>query len=155
MKKRYEVRGMMEWHPVLRAGRGRVKVSFTGGHLAEGCVTPASFTTSDAVVQRVIENSQYFRTGRIRLGSQQADDEPPETPHKKGAPGKLVKKAEAPAAAPAGEATLFDMEFEDTIAASDYLRYKKGVEKTEFFTGQNCIDKAKELGINMKIKKLT
>ena len=67
MKKRYEVRGMMEWHPEFRVGRGRIQVSFTGGHLCGGASTPASYETADPVVQTVIESSAAFRQGRIRL----------------------------------------------------------------------------------------
>lgn len=57
----------MEWHPVFRAGRTRIQVPFTGGHLCGGACTPASYETSDPVVQMVIERSAAFRQGRIRL----------------------------------------------------------------------------------------
>lgn len=67
MKKRYEVRGMMEWHTVFAAGRSRIRVSFIGGHLCGGGSTPAVYETSDPVVQKVIERSGAFRSGRIRL----------------------------------------------------------------------------------------
>ena len=67
IKKRYEVRGMMEWHPVFRAGRTRLQVSFTGGHLCGGACTPAAYETSDSVVQAVIEASAAFRSGRINV----------------------------------------------------------------------------------------
>lgn len=67
MKKRYEVRGMMEWHPVFNVGRTRIAVSFTGGHLCGGGTTPAVFETDNPVVQAVIENSDAFRSNRIRL----------------------------------------------------------------------------------------
>lgn len=63
--KRYEVRGMMEWHPEFRVGRSRLTVPFTGGHLCGGACTPASFETADPVVQIVIEQSAYFRSGMI------------------------------------------------------------------------------------------
>ncbi|MBO5445672.1 MAG: hypothetical protein J5995_10085 [Muribaculaceae bacterium] len=67
MKKRYEVSGMMEWHPVFCIGRTRMRVSFTGGHLCGGGTTPASYETDDPVVQAVIEGSAEFRRKRIRL----------------------------------------------------------------------------------------
>lgn len=68
MRKRYEVTGMMEWHPVFNVGRTRLRVSFTGGHLCGGGTTPAVFETSDPVVQAVIEGSAAFRGNKIRLG---------------------------------------------------------------------------------------
>lgn len=67
MKKRYEVSGMMEWHPVFNIGRTRMRVPFTGGHLCGGGITPATYETSDPVVQAVIEDSAAFRSKRIRL----------------------------------------------------------------------------------------
>lgn len=66
--KRYDVRGMMEWHPVFKVGRTRLRVSFTGGHLCGGGCTPASFETSDPVLQKVVEGSEAFRSGRITVG---------------------------------------------------------------------------------------
>ncbi len=72
--KRYEVEGMMEWHPVFKVGRSRLQVSFTGGHLCGGACTPASFTTSDPVVQTVIERSAAYKSGRIRLISPKVSD---------------------------------------------------------------------------------
>ncbi len=56
---------MMEWHPVFKVGRSRLRVSFTGGHLCGGACTHASFTTSDPVVQAVIEHSEAYKNDKI------------------------------------------------------------------------------------------
>lgn len=68
MKIRYEVAGMMELHPEFTAGRTRIRIAFRGGHLSNGAITPASFETSDPVLQKVIEASHLYRSGRIRIG---------------------------------------------------------------------------------------
>ena len=83
MKKRYDVRGMMEWHPEFRVGRTRLQVSFTGGHLCGGACTPASFETSDAVVQKVIEDSAAYRSGLISIGMVMDDGHPDRIPSRK------------------------------------------------------------------------
>lgn len=80
MKKRYEVTGMMEWHPVFKVGRSHLQVSFTGGNLCGGASSPAAFETADPVVQKVIESSGYYKSKRIRLsrtwGEPPAKEEP-------------------------------------------------------------------------------
>ena len=68
MTKTYEIPGMKECHPEFRAGRGRIRVPFTGGQLCVGGSTAASFSTSDPVLQKVIEASPQFHSGKIRLG---------------------------------------------------------------------------------------
>ncbi len=78
MTKTYEIPGMKECHPVFRAGRGRIRVPFTGGQLCAGGVRPASFSTSDPVLQAVIEASPQFRSGQIRTG--EAAGEKPRQP---------------------------------------------------------------------------
>jgi len=42
-------------------------VPFTGGTQTEYGVTPAKYSTANAVVQAIIERSEYFRKGRIVL----------------------------------------------------------------------------------------
>ncbi|MDE6717464.1 MAG: hypothetical protein K2J70_04645 [Muribaculaceae bacterium] len=70
MKTTYGVRGMMEWVALIPSGRNIVRVRFTGGSLSGYGVVPACFTTDNPVVMRLIENSGYFRRGKIiRLSS--------------------------------------------------------------------------------------
>ena len=67
VKKTYGAHGMIEWHPVIRVGKAAFHFEFTGGALNAYGVTPAEYTTSDKVLQHVIENSEYFKQGRIKL----------------------------------------------------------------------------------------
>lgn len=64
-RKTYGVTGLMEWHAILTAGKAKVHVDFTGGALTGYGVTPAEYSTEDPFIQAVIENSSYYKTGRI------------------------------------------------------------------------------------------
>ncbi len=119
---------MMEWHPVFRAGRTRVQVSFTGGCLCGGASTAASYETSDPVVQALIECSPAFRIGRISVRGE-------------------VRKGSA---TPASGATV--MEFPDLDKASDFLQREKGVRIDDILTKEKCIAEARRLGIALRIK---
>lgn len=62
--KTYGVSGMIEWHVMLPAsgsGRSMLAIDFTGGQISGYGVSPARFTTADPFVQRVIEESCWYR----------------------------------------------------------------------------------------------
>lgn len=142
--KRYEVRGMMEWHPVFSAGRTRLKVTFTGGHLSAGGCTPASFETSDPVVQRVIESSLPFRRGQIRvMGGAAVGMTAPNDQRTDCAYGAAVSMTAAH-----GQ----PMEFSTLGEAQDFLQASKSVPIDGMLTHEDCIAVAARLGIPMTIK---
>lgn len=157
MKKRYEVKGMMEWHPVFAAGRARIRVPFTGGHLGDGCSSPAVFETSDAVIQRVIECSIPFRNGRIRLAAsfpqaaKKALANAGPIPDRR--PGPVCQSA--PAIPTEASQPTEIMEFDNFNDAADYLQFKMGVHSTILFDANDCIREARSRGINMIIKDQT
>ena len=65
--KTYGVYGLMDWQPIIRVGRAKFCPLFTcGGATAYG-QTPAKYATSNEVCQRIIENSDYFKSGHIKL----------------------------------------------------------------------------------------
>ena len=57
----------MDWTTQIKVGQGTVAVHFTGGALTAYGVTPAKYSTTNAFFQRVIENSDQFKSGRIEL----------------------------------------------------------------------------------------
>lgn len=63
----YTVNGLMDWQAEIKAGKARVTVHFTGGAMTAYGITPAEYSTRDPFVQAVIERSDYFKEGRIRL----------------------------------------------------------------------------------------
>lgn len=66
-RKTYGVTGMMEFIAIIYCGKTQVKVPFTGGSLSGYGVTPAKYTTENPMIQAVIENSDYFKSGKIML----------------------------------------------------------------------------------------
>lgn len=63
----YGVADLIDWNARIPVGKACMSVHFTGGALTKYGVTPAEFTTSDPFTQRVIEDSDYFRSGRITV----------------------------------------------------------------------------------------
>lgn len=139
IRKIYEVRGMMEWHPVFTVGRTKIQVPFTGGHLCEGSVNAASFDTSDGVVQTVIENSQAFRCGRIRL-RQKFEITAPENRESLPPPDREANPA------------AVKMEFDDWGLAADFLQYEKGVPVELLMDENSCRAEARKFGLELVFK---
>lgn len=134
MLKRYETRGMMEWHPLLRAGKSTVRIPFTGGHLSGYGTTAATFETRDKVVQTIIEKSEYFRSGRIRLSCTipESDDN---KVHDKGVPTRL-KNIKA---------------FNNIEDAAEWLAMEKGIPSSRLLTREQCLEEGRRHGIDIRI----
>lgn len=152
MKKRYEVRGMMEWHPEFVVGRSRVKVSFTGGQLCSGCSSPAVFETSDPVVQLVIERSSAFRIGRIKLTKEKGHS-CPQPSSEQAAQSRAVRQMATAVESDEsiGKDSLrgADMKFGKMEDAVEFLHYKKGVPLAALMDGESCVVEGRKLGINI------
>ncbi len=58
---------LVDWVAQIKAGAATVRVHFTGGALTSYGVTPAEYTTGNPFIQKVIEQSSYFKEGRIIL----------------------------------------------------------------------------------------
>lgn len=67
MEKLYGVYGMMEWNAIIGSGKVTFRVPFTGGSMSGYGQTPAVFKTRNEVLMHVIENSHWFRDGKIKL----------------------------------------------------------------------------------------
>lgn len=65
-RKTYGIYGLTEITVMIPAGKARIKIHFTGGTLTGYGVNPATYTTANANVQAMIENSPQFRSGRIK-----------------------------------------------------------------------------------------
>lgn len=62
----YGISGLTEWQALITVGSARVRIPFTGGSLSAYGQVPARFSTTDASVARIIEDSVYFKSRRIR-----------------------------------------------------------------------------------------
>ena len=65
--KKYGAIGVMEWQLNLPAGKATVHAEFKGGFENKYGIHPATFMTTDPIVQTVIERSYYFASGKIKL----------------------------------------------------------------------------------------
>lgn len=109
--KKYGAIGVMEWQLNLPVGKATVHVEFKGGFENKYGIHPATFMTTDPIVQTVIERSYYFASGKIKLLDEKdlglspmeiaAQKRKAEEIAKKKAEGAAKKKAEAEEAAKA------------------------------------------------------
>ena len=61
----YEVSGLTEWAALIRIGKARIRVNFTGGTITGFGSTPARYCTCSPGIAAIIEQSEYFKTGKI------------------------------------------------------------------------------------------
>ena len=65
--KTYGINGLLEWHGTIHSNGIKMNVSFTNGSVTAYGVAPATFTTKNELTQHIIESSQGFKSGRIKL----------------------------------------------------------------------------------------
>lgn len=73
MIKTYGVKGLMEWVALIKVGRANIQVPFTGGTKSGYGMTPATYTCKEKVFQTILENSDYFKRGKIYLVKEEED----------------------------------------------------------------------------------
>lgn len=96
---------LIDWVAQIKVGAATVRVHFTGGALTSYGVTPAEFSTADPFLQKVIENSNFFKEGRIiflrkTTVADTAKPKPKAKPQPKPAPKVQVPTPAPEAAAP-------------------------------------------------------
>lgn len=142
MKKKYGIKGISECVLRLPVGNTVVVCNFTNGDLQSREPIPASYTTSNPIVQHVIESCDKFKNGKIYIMAEYGDDPAP---------------AETPAAAPKAKAKASKkiereprvMENVKTYGdAMTVLMTENGVNLGELKSVEDCIAKAAELGIS-------
>lgn len=103
----YGASRLVDWVAQIKAGAATVKVHFTGGALTSYGVTPAEYTTSNPFIQKVIENSSYFKEGRIILLRRTQVEEPKKpTPKPKQKAQLATQQQPAPAPKPKVEESI-------------------------------------------------
>lgn len=65
--KTYAARGMLDWQMALDIKGAIVKIRFSGGSMGPNGVIPARYPTENEAIQKIIENTREYRTGRIFL----------------------------------------------------------------------------------------
>ena len=173
----YGVYNIIEWHALIPMGKAVVKVIFSGGAITTSGITPATFTTSDPVVQFAIERSKDFKSGKIKVVRKASLNEEVEPEHnapqksrvesreprEKDAPeaetdnAKPTEQAEAPAdeatpeaEAPAkSESEFLDKEFDNNEDAKNFLADNYGVLKSKMRTRAEILAVGKSVGVNI------
>ena len=146
-KKTYGVTGLMEWHAVIPAGQAKVHVHFSGGALTGYGITPAEYTTDDRMIQAVIENSPYYKKGKIVL-LRTFEVAEPDNGKKPSAKSKAVSSSEISAVQE--EPALREVAVGDLDEAKDYLAEEYGVARSKMRSKQAIIDAGKENGLIFK-----
>lgn len=82
-KKRYAIYGKVEMSVLIPVNNAKLRVNFANGVITPAGITPATFSTSDPIVQTAIENNRLYLKGMIKLeksfkiGEVEVDDEKP------------------------------------------------------------------------------
>lgn len=82
-KKRYAIYGKVEMSVLIPVNNARLRVNFANGVITPAGITPATFSTSDPIVQTAIENHRLYIKGMIKLeksfkiGEVEVNDEKP------------------------------------------------------------------------------
>lgn len=146
----YGVTGLMEWKARLRSGKAVFLIDFTGGTLSGYGATPATYTTDNSVVQSVIESSEPFRNGRIRLlrsvplpAGRGGTPAVPATSGKRTAADK--KDTEA------ATACVAEYDAADETDAADYLQANHGISPSRINSTADIGRVAASLGIRLSI----
>lgn len=83
-RKTYAARGLLDWQMALNVAGAILRICFSGGSMGANGVIPAKYTTENEAIQRIIESTQWFTSGKIYLQSVEslppAEDEKPEKP---------------------------------------------------------------------------
>lgn len=74
--KTYGVYGLSEWHIIIDVAKRKLSIPFMGGVSKGSGVVPATYTTNNPVVQYGIEESVYFKSGRISIVKELVVEDP-------------------------------------------------------------------------------
>lgn len=66
-KKKYAIKGKVEMSILVPVNNAKLRINFTNGIINANGIFPATFTTSDPVIQTAIENCTYFQKGLIKI----------------------------------------------------------------------------------------
>lgn len=82
-KKKYAIYGKVEMSVLIPVNNAKLRVNFANGVITPSGITPATFSTSDPVVQTAIENNRLYLKGMIKIeksfkiGEVEVNDEKP------------------------------------------------------------------------------
>lgn len=90
----YGMNGLLEWHGIVTANGVKMKVDFTNGSVTAFGVAPATFATRNELTQFILENSDMYKSGRIRIVQMVQEDTPAKEEAPKQAPAEAAPTQE-------------------------------------------------------------
>lgn len=150
--KTYAVYGIMDWICQISSGRCIFTIPFSGGAMTTLGVTPATYTTDNAVIQMVIEKSDHFRKGKIKLNKcivieEKAKQKTPVVIEEKIPAEEVPTPAVEVYDAQSIDADLEPVEISDVASAKNYLVENYGLSASALRSKAKIIAAAKEKGI--------
>lgn len=128
-KKTYGVYGMVEWQTSVFLGSTPIRINFTGGCISTRGIDPATFKTSDALVQLAVENSGFFKKEKIKLITEEKTED--ETSKEK-----LIDN----------DGNVYP-DVKTLVSAKEILRSKYNVDLSELQNKDSVLAKAESLGV--------
>lgn len=145
----YGAEGLMDWQSEIQLGKAKLNVTFSGGTMTKYGVTPAEYTTSNEFVQKAIENSAYFKTGRIKIVRCIDTSATTETTSEEEAPKVNIIIPDN-----ATEVKVKKIEVSCLPEAQEYLRDNFGISTSAVTSKAKAQDYAKQYGIQFHFVKL-
>lgn len=141
-KKKYGIYGKVEMSVLIPVNKAKLRINFQDGIINAQGVVPASFTTSDPVVQTAIENHEMYLKGRIKLVKKykigEVETETSSQP----------SKSESPAPeTPQDGSTVYE-DVKNSQTAKEVLIREFNVPIIELQDKESIKSKAKELGVS-------
>lgn len=142
-KKKYGIYGKVEMSVLIPVNKAKLRINFQDGIINAQGVVPASFTTSDPVVQTAIENHEMYLKGRIKLVKKykigEVETETSSQPSKSESP--------APETTQDGSGTVYQ-DVKNAQTAKEVLIREFNVPIIELQDKESIKSKAKELGVS-------
>lgn len=120
---------MVEWQTSVFLGSTPIRINFTGGCISTRGIDPATFKTSDPLVQLAIENSHFFKKEKIKLVTEEKTEE------------EVIKEENID-----NDGNVYP-DVKTLVSAREILRSKYGVDLSELQNKDSVISKAESLGV--------
>jgi hypothetical protein len=139
----YGTPAFIEYEAQIKVGKKSLKICFTGGiHTSYG-VTPATFATSNPIVQHAIEHSEHFKSGRIvKLGEIELAGE--NRIKMESNPVREIAEAEEPAEADDSSAETIESEESENTEERTAEAVEASTEAEREIVQVTCLDDAAE-----------
>lgn len=145
VKKYIITNGLMEWNALIHSGGTVLHVPFSGGSATEVGIKPASYTTNNKVYQQIIERSDYFTKGCIKIGYEEPEEGDFDSKKDVEAPT-VVENPKNGVEGPKDEGGIV-IDVENIDEARDYLQEHFDLKATDLINDEDVKETAAKLGI--------